>query len=171
MKSSDMEQADRRRLAGSTTSATTYRDLAEAGLSLEAQGRHAAKAAVSGSKAVPHYPAASGPWNDPVQVPDEPPLGWSVEAQEPVGETFEIAASSALSPENAADAAPEVSPRCARPQTALLPLGCSLGPSLSPKSPTLVTWATRPHSRRSKVTLTTWVRPPLCCAAANFRGG
>jgi hypothetical protein len=175
MRSADIEQAERRRLAGSTTATTTYRDLAEAGLSLEAQGRHAAKAAVSGSKAVPQYPQASGPWNDPVQVPDEPPLGYSVQDDvEVVGTPKEVeesllrlAASSACLRRmwRMRRLRKAISPRGAQPQAALPPLGCSLGPH--PQTSPLV-MAARPHSRRSKVTLTTRVRPPYF-VAGNFK--
>jgi hypothetical protein len=128
MKSSDIEQADRRKLVGSTTSATTYREIAEAGITLQNQGRFGDKASVVGSARVPQYPAAAGPWNDPVQVPPEPPLGYEINAQEVVGEVHEIeesliAASFALSPEDAAEEATEEShlasvraaPDCATP--------------------------------------------------------
>jgi hypothetical protein len=109
MKSSQIERAERRKLAGSTNAATTYRDLAEAGIVLESQGRFADKASVVGAAKVPQYPAASGPWNDPVQVPDEPPLGYTIDAQEAVGEPTEIAASLAASSTGTDDAAaPEV---------------------------------------------------------------
>jgi hypothetical protein len=89
------EQAERKRLAGSTGQVTNYRDWAVNDIALESRGRHsaAAKATVTGSARVPLYPAASGPWNDPVQVPPEEPLGWSVEAQEPTGNYHEIAES------------------------------------------------------------------------------
>jgi hypothetical protein len=90
MKSSEIEQADRRKLVGSTTSATTYREIAEAGITLQNQGRFGDKASVVGSARVPQYPAARGPWNDPVQVPDEPSLGYAIDAQDAVGEVHEI---------------------------------------------------------------------------------
>ena len=93
MKSSDAEMKERRRHAGSTTQVTNYRDRAVNDLALEARGRHATKSNVVGAERVPLYPAASGPWNDPVQVPDEPPLGYAIDSQEPVGEVFEIEAS------------------------------------------------------------------------------
>jgi hypothetical protein len=84
-KSADEERKLRKALVGSSTEVTSYRDWAVNDIALEAQGRHATKSTVVGAKAVPLYPAASGPWNDPVQVPDEPPLGWSVDSQECVG--------------------------------------------------------------------------------------
>jgi hypothetical protein len=124
MKSSDIEQRERRKLVGSTTTATTYHERAIAELGLEGQGnRFAVGTSVTGAARVPQYPAASGPWNDPVQVPIEPPLGYEINAQESVGEPFEIAASS-VSPENAAEEATEVghSASGAAAPSALLPL-------------------------------------------------
>src|SRR5436190_20361830 len=47
--------------------------------------------AVTGSTPAVHYPQlpSSSPWAD--RPPDEPPLGWDVNALEPVGEAFEVA--------------------------------------------------------------------------------
>jgi hypothetical protein len=62
----------------------------------EIQGRFAEinKSNVVGSQQAVHYPRLpSGPWADPVQVPPEEPLGFSVEAMEPVGTIQEIEAS------------------------------------------------------------------------------
>jgi hypothetical protein len=87
------EQAERLALAGSTTG-MTYHSRAITGLELERSGRHAQSATITGTKAVPQYPAASGPWNDPVQVPDEPPLSYSVEDLEVTGNYHEVEASS-----------------------------------------------------------------------------
>src|SRR4029077_930808 len=103
MKSSDIERRERRELVGSTGTETfqSYRDRAFAEMALEAHGRHAlaAKAEVIGKVRVPLYPAASGPWNDPVQVPDEPPLGCSVQDDiEPTGTPQEILESLAAQP-------------------------------------------------------------------------
>jgi hypothetical protein len=106
MKSSDAEMKERKALVGSTTTQTFF-SRAEADIGLESQGRHAAaaKATVTGSARVPLYPAASGPWNDPVQVPDEPPLGYSVQDDlEPTGTPVEIAASVAIPSGGAAPA-------------------------------------------------------------------
>jgi hypothetical protein len=175
MRSADIEQADRRRLAGSTTATTNYRDLAEAGLSLEAQGRHAAKAAVSGSKVVPQYPRMpeNNPWHCDI-VPPEGPLGYSVQDDvEPVGTPKEVeesllrlaASSACLRRTRRMRRLRKAIPPRGAPQTALLPLGCSLGPH--PQTSPLV-MAARPHSRRSKVTLTTRVRPPYF-VAGNFK--
>jgi hypothetical protein len=90
--SANEEQKLRKALAGST-GATTFFSRAAADLALLGQGRHTQGASVTGSARVPQYPPASGPWNDPVQVPDEPPLGYEINAQESVGEPHEIAAS------------------------------------------------------------------------------
>jgi hypothetical protein len=89
--SANEEQKLRKALAGSTTT-QTYHSRAVADLELENRGRHATKGAtVTGSARVPLYPAASGPWNDPVQVPDEPPLGYSVQDEvEVVGTPKEV---------------------------------------------------------------------------------
>ena len=48
---------------------------------------------VAGSELAVQYPAAAGPWADPVRVPDEPSLGYSVNDLLPTGEPHEIAAS------------------------------------------------------------------------------
>jgi hypothetical protein len=113
MKSSDIEQADRRRHAGSTTEVTNYRDWAVAAHDLENRGRHATKGAtVTGSARVPQVPRQpeGSPWAGDL-VPPEEALGWSVEAQEPTGNYHEIAESlreAASLPSGAADEATEV---------------------------------------------------------------
>lgn len=59
----------------------------------EAGGRFAktTKTTVNGAAPTVEYPAAAGPWSsDCTQVPPEPPLGYSIEAHEPVGEAFEV---------------------------------------------------------------------------------
>jgi len=72
--------------------ATTFFELANAGIALEeAGGRFSAASRVVGSEPVPTYPPASGPWSDP--QPPEPPTGVEIDAQEPVGEAHEVAAS------------------------------------------------------------------------------
>jgi hypothetical protein len=85
-------KAERRKLAGSTT-ATTYHQRAKADLQLEDQGRWTKSATVTGATRVRQYPAASRPWNDPVQVPQEPPLGYAINDLETTGEAHEVAAS------------------------------------------------------------------------------
>jgi hypothetical protein len=130
MRSDQKEQAERRAYAGSTGS-MTYHSRALSHIELEGQGRHAAeaKASVTGATRVPKYPAASGPWADPVQVPDEPPLGYSVEDLEVCGTPAEVEqslseASSVLSPDGASPSVADVlsSIGDAPAPSALLPL-------------------------------------------------
>ena len=87
------EQAERKRLAGSTGQVTNYRDWAVNDIGLQSQGRHAAaaKATVTGSARVPQVPRMpeGSPWAGDL-VPPEEALGWSVEAQEPTGNYHEI---------------------------------------------------------------------------------
>jgi hypothetical protein len=89
--SAKAEQKERRALAGSTTTttkdATTLHQLANLDGSLT--GRFNPGGYVSGSEPVVNYPAASGPWSGPQPGP-EPPLGFDVNAMEPVGEPFEV---------------------------------------------------------------------------------
>lgn len=87
------EQAERRAYAGSTTG-MTYHSRAITGLDLERSGRHAQHATVTGTKPAVAYPRMpeGSPWHSD-QVPPEPPLGYAIDAQECVGEQFEIAAS------------------------------------------------------------------------------
>jgi hypothetical protein len=85
------EQQERKRLIGSSTDATSYRDLANLDNSLS--GRFAivpgAEPSVSGRKLSVEYPRQEGgPWNWPDGV--EQPLGWSVEDQEPCGTHAEV---------------------------------------------------------------------------------
>jgi hypothetical protein len=88
MKSSQSEQAERKRLAGST-SATTFHALANLDYSLG--GRFSAGGSVSGSEEGTDYPRlpADSPWSaDPTGV--EPPLNYRVDDLEPTGEPHEI---------------------------------------------------------------------------------
>jgi hypothetical protein len=84
---------DRRRVR----EATTYCSVAQAALDDERGGRYAAgsgsKASVVGTSPVsyPQQPAGS-PWAKD-ECPPEPPLGYSVETLEPVGELHEVEAS------------------------------------------------------------------------------
>jgi hypothetical protein len=98
-KSSDLEMKERKALAGSTTSVTTYRDRAIADLGLEAQGRFAKGVEVTGSKPAVLYPRQppASPWSGDIPEGVEPPLGYSVEDLEPTGERFEIEESLAAS--------------------------------------------------------------------------
>ena len=77
---------------------STFHSIALAGIDDERGGRYAAegsKRTVIGSSPVA-YPAqpATSPWHHDPCSP-EPPLGYSVDEQDPVGEKFEQAASSA----------------------------------------------------------------------------
>jgi hypothetical protein len=84
---------------------TTYHSLASAGLELESSGRFAVDAAVVGSTpdAGSAYPAASAAQSDLVGI--EAPTGIAIDAQEAVGEVFEIEASLArLERERSGDA-------------------------------------------------------------------
>jgi hypothetical protein len=116
MKSSDIEMKERKALAGSTTTMSYHtRALAELQLEQGQSGRFTDKASVNGSKPAVAYPRQpeGSPWAGDL-VPPEEPLGWSVEAQEPVGEPHEIAASLAA-------AAPEVpSVRAAAPSSGFM---------------------------------------------------
>jgi hypothetical protein len=89
------EQKQRRELAGSTGT-MTYHSRALADLQLEQgqSGRFVDKAAVTGSQPQVHYPRLpeGNPWAADI-VPPEAPLGYEINAQEAVGEPFEIAAS------------------------------------------------------------------------------
>jgi hypothetical protein len=86
--------------------ATTYHSVAQASVDDERGGRYAtegSKQTVVGSSpiAYPRQPENS-PWHhDP--CPPEPPLGYSVDEQEPVGEVFEREASAASTGQDAGD--------------------------------------------------------------------
>jgi hypothetical protein len=94
MKSSDIEQRERRELLGSTTT-STFHQRAIADLALEDQGRHTQGAVVTGSERVPQVPRQpeGSPWSGSIPEGVEPPLGYAINAQESVGEPFEVAAS------------------------------------------------------------------------------
>jgi hypothetical protein len=87
MLSRQQEQEERRQLAGSTTAATTYRDLSA--LNAEPGGRFTA--VNPPLEAWPKLP--SGPWSGADPVGLEPSLGYSVDDQEPTGSYQEIQAS------------------------------------------------------------------------------
>jgi hypothetical protein len=107
-RSSDIEQRERRELLGSTTT-QTYFSRATADLALEDQGRFAKGVEVTGSKPAVPYPRQppASPWSGDIPEGVEPPLGYAINDQEPTGEPFEIVASSVLSPDGVATAAPE----------------------------------------------------------------
>jgi hypothetical protein len=116
------EQAERRALSGSTTG-MTYHSRAAADLALLGQGRHTQGASVTGSKPAVVYPRmpADSPWAGDL-TGTEPALGYEIDAQESVGEFFEVAASSALSPDDVAVAAPEASASVCPAPSAPVPL-------------------------------------------------
>ena len=74
---------------------TTYHSLANLNVDTSVSSGRVGKDYVAGSELAVQYPAASGPWADPVRVPDEPPLGYPIDAQEPVGTFAEISLSAA----------------------------------------------------------------------------
>lgn len=90
--SDEVSQAERRRIMTEERRMRTYHGQATAGIEDDRGGRYAASGSsptVTGSSPI-RYPAqpAHSPWHhDPIGT--EPPLGYSVEAQEPVGEVFE----------------------------------------------------------------------------------
>jgi hypothetical protein len=122
------EQRQRRELLGSTTG-MTFHSRAAVELALEAQGRHTQGAEVTGSKPGMVYPRQpeGSPWAGDL-VPPEGPLGYSVQDDiEPNGTPQEVessllAASSALSPGDAAEEATEGHTSGRPTPSALLPL-------------------------------------------------
>jgi hypothetical protein len=93
----DVSQAERRRIMAEERRGRTYQGVAQAALDDERGGRYAAgsgsKSSVVGSSPVsyPQQPAGS-PWAKD-ECPPEPPLGYSVDELEPVGEPHEVEAS------------------------------------------------------------------------------
>ena len=96
------EQRERRELAGSTGTTTTFHQQAMIDLQLESGGRFAKDTIVSGTEASVHYPP--GPTWTRDQVGLEPPLGVAIDDLEPTGNAHEIEASIAHS--NAAHIVP-----------------------------------------------------------------
>jgi hypothetical protein len=92
----DIPQSERRRILAEERRLRTYHGQAQASIDDERGGRFAYSGnttTVTGASPV-SYPAqpAGSPWHhDPIGT--EPPLGYSVDEQEPVGEPFEVAAS------------------------------------------------------------------------------
>ena len=82
-------------------------------LSNDLEGRQSARDYLSGSDVATDYPFISaGPWSsDYAKVPDEPPLGYAIDAQEAVGTFAEISLSAAV----VADKAEVVAPLVATP--------------------------------------------------------
>jgi hypothetical protein len=94
----EISQAERRRIMADERRMRTYHGVAASNVDDERGGRYAgsgSKQTVVGSSTVsyPQQPENS-PWrSDP--CPPEPPLGYSVDELEPVGEMFERASTSA----------------------------------------------------------------------------
>jgi hypothetical protein len=85
-------QAERRRVLREEQ-ASTYFERARVAEQLDSER---SKSAVTGTKRTQDFPAIpSGPWSAGywAQVPDEPPLGYAINEQEPVGEPAEVARS------------------------------------------------------------------------------
>jgi hypothetical protein len=107
------EMKERRALVGSTTTITsdnpptTFHALANLDNSLG--GRFATGGDVSGTEEVVRYPRQSpnSPWSSSSRVPDEPPLGFAIDAVDNVtGEFNELAASQGLPSLEATSAPP-----------------------------------------------------------------
>lgn len=99
-------KAERLALAKSD-GATTYHQQATAQLALEDSGRfgalareRAAQPAVAGTEPFVRYPGGASWTSDPNML--EPPLGFSVDAMDPMGEAHEIAKATPVSPDDAA---------------------------------------------------------------------
>jgi hypothetical protein len=72
----------------------TLFEIARTGIALdEPGGRFSASAHVVGTTPTVDYPAAAGPWAGADPVPDEAPLGESVEDMIPTGTPTEVAVS------------------------------------------------------------------------------
>jgi Primase C terminal 2 (PriCT-2) len=118
MKSSDIEQRERRELSGSTTT-STFHQRAIADLALEDQGRHTQGAVVTGAARVPQVPRMpeGSPWSGSIPEGVEPSLGYAINDLEVTGTPQEVLESLAapqasyLPPEGAE--AREVDPQCA----------------------------------------------------------
>jgi hypothetical protein len=93
----EVSQAERRRVMAEERRMKTYCGQAQASLDDDRGGRYAmgsgSKPSVTGSSpiAYPKQPANS-PWSRDA-CPQEPPLGYSVETMDPVGEQHEVEAS------------------------------------------------------------------------------
>jgi hypothetical protein len=85
--SAKKEMAERRALAGSTTT-TTFHQQAMIDLQLESGGRFAKDTIVSGTEASVRYPAGPAWTRDQVGI--EPPLGVAIDDLEPTGNAHEI---------------------------------------------------------------------------------
>jgi hypothetical protein len=103
MKVDEISQAERRKVIENDRKVmSSYLDHARASADDERGGKFGAAAptrTVIGTApiAYPQQPSTS-PSNQMAMMPDEPPLGYSVNDQEPTGEAFEVAASIGTSP-------------------------------------------------------------------------
>ena len=88
----EISQAERRRVLANDRKVSTYHDAAQASIDEDRGGRFKVltPTEVVGRSSVsyPRLPSTS-PSNQAAMVPDEPPLGISVDAVEPVGEIHE----------------------------------------------------------------------------------
>jgi hypothetical protein len=94
--------AERRKVIEEDRKASTYFAHAQADADLQLGGRFKAVhtttfTGADPAVAVPRQPGTS-PSNQFALMPEEPPLGFSVEAQDPVGEKFEVEALIAATP-------------------------------------------------------------------------
>ena len=85
--------ANDRKLRPGDYEASTLHAMANLGIDTDISSGRSKGDYVAGSEPHVSYPAASGPWSDSVRVPDEPPLGYPIDAQEPVGTFAEVQAS------------------------------------------------------------------------------
>jgi hypothetical protein len=90
--------ANDRKLRPGDYEASTLHAMANLGIDTDISSGRSKGDYVAGSEPHVSYPAASGIWADPVRVPDEPPLGYPIDAQEPVGTFAEISLPASASP-------------------------------------------------------------------------
>jgi hypothetical protein len=117
MRSQDQEMKERKALAGSTTTMSYHqRALAELQLEQGQSGRFVDKASVVGAEASVRYPRlpADNPFSSDISGV-EPPLGYAIDAQDAVGEVFEIEASLAAQPTDSLTSGGAAAPDCATP--------------------------------------------------------
>jgi hypothetical protein len=99
----EISQAIKRKILADRARLATYHAHGQAAIDDERQGRFAAlsKATVVGTSPSIQYPRqpADSPANQFAMSPPEPPLGYSVNDQEPTGESWEQKASDRPAPE------------------------------------------------------------------------
>jgi hypothetical protein len=86
----DIPQSERRRIMIEERRASTYHTIAASSINDDKGGRFART--IDAAQIISNPQPSGSPWSSS-PVPDEPPLGYSVEAQDPVGEKFEVEAS------------------------------------------------------------------------------